>query len=79
MATTASTRRSGCGTICIQCGEALIAPEWSEYVSDRQVLNLWACPKCGLQFENSVYLPVAASSEIDRETLEEFFPSLLVA
>jgi ribosomal protein L37AE/L43A len=79
MATIASTRRSDFGTTCIQCGEALIAPEWSEYVSERQVLNLWFCTRCGLQFESSADLPAAAESEIDRETLEEFFPSLLVA
>ena len=71
--------RSGFGTTCIQCGKSLIAPEWSEYVSERQVLNLWSCTKCGLQFESSADLPAAAKLEIDREVLEEFFPSLLVA
>jgi hypothetical protein len=32
MTTTASTGRSDCGVTCVQCGDLLIAPEWSEYV-----------------------------------------------
>lgn len=79
MTTIASTRRSDYGMTCAQCGEALIAPEWSEYVTERHILNLWSCTKCGCQFEHSVYLPTAANLEMDRKVLEEFFPSLLVA
>jgi hypothetical protein len=31
---------SSFGTTCEKCGEMLIAPEWSEYVSERLVINL---------------------------------------
>lgn len=79
MATIASTRRSDCGMTCAQCGDALIAPEWSEYVSERHVLNLWSCTKCGCQFETSAYVPADSESKIYNKVLEEFFPSLLVA
>jgi hypothetical protein len=30
-------------TCCARCGETLIAPMWSEHVSERCVRNLWAC------------------------------------
>ena len=72
----ASTYISDYGTTCIQCGDALIAPEWSEYVSEQLVLNLWSCTKCGCRFETSGYLPADAEPVI---VLEEFFPALLVA
>jgi hypothetical protein len=28
-------------TTCAKCGEALIAPDWSEFVSEALVVNLW--------------------------------------
>mgnify|MGYP001558473927 CR=1 FL=1 len=79
MTTVASTHNTDCGTTCIQCGDALIAPEWSEYVSERLVLNLWSCSKCGCRFETEAYMPADAKSAIDALTMEAFFPSLLVA
>ncbi len=79
MTTVASTHNSDCEIICIQCGDALIAPEWSEYVSERLVLNLWSCSKCGSRFETEASMPADANSTIDPMTLEAFFPSLLVA
>lgn len=39
---------------CAQCGESLFMPEWSEYVSERQVRHLWVCDACGYQFETTV-------------------------
>jgi hypothetical protein len=42
-----------CGTTC-KCGERLIAPEWSEFVSERLILNLWTCSRCGDRFETPV-------------------------
>jgi ribosomal protein L37AE/L43A len=66
-------------TTCVNCGEALIAPEWSEYVSERLVLNLWFCPKCGRQFESEAHIPAGTVSANDRIALEAFFSSLLVA
>jgi ribosomal protein L37AE/L43A len=50
MTTIASIRHSERG-ICAKCGHALFIPEWSEYVSERLVLNLWSCTKCGYRFE----------------------------
>jgi ribosomal protein L37AE/L43A len=79
MTTVAPTPDSDCGMICVQCGDALIAPEWSEYVSERLVLNLWSCSKCGSRFETEAAMPADAKSSIDPMTLEAFFPSLLVA
>ena len=41
-------------TECAQCGEQLLAPEWSEYLDDRQVRHLWTCEACGYNFETVV-------------------------
>jgi ribosomal protein L37AE/L43A len=41
---------------CAQCGEMLLAPEWSEHVNERCVRHLWTCESCGYQFETTVYL-----------------------
>ena len=73
------THDFGCETICIQCGDTLIAPEGSEYVSEQLVLNLWSCSKCGCRFETEASMSADAKSTIDPMTLEAFFPSLLVA
>ena len=45
---------------CPQCSEALLAPEWSEYVTDRCVRHTWSCEACGYQFETAVYFSAAA-------------------
>jgi rubredoxin len=45
---------------CPQCGEWLLAPDWSEYLSDRCVRHTWSCEPCGYQFETAVVFPVAA-------------------
>jgi ribosomal protein L37AE/L43A len=79
MTTVASIRNSEYETACAKCGEALIAPEWSEHVSERLVLNLWSCTKCGLRFETGACMPADAESINDIMTMEEIFPSLLVA
>ena len=41
---------------CAQCGETLLAPDWSEHVNERCVRHLWICDSCGYQFETMVYL-----------------------
>ena len=41
---------------CAQCGADIIAPEWSEHLSEYRVRNLWSCDACGYQFEETVYL-----------------------
>jgi ribosomal protein L37AE/L43A len=79
MTTVASIRNSEYETTCTKCGETLIAPEWTEYVSDGLVLNLWSCSNCGYRFETEAYMPADAESKIDGMVMEEFFPSLLVA
>lgn len=67
------------GTTCAKCGEALIAPEWSEFVSEALVLNLWSCPKCGCRFDTEAIMPADAEAANDRAAIELFLPSLLVA
>jgi len=77
MTTIVSNRRSSFGMNCTQCGDLLIAPEWSEYGDELHVLNLWSCTSCGSQFETKALLP-AAEPVNDAMTIEAFFPSLLV-
>ena len=72
METMASIRDSKFETSCTKCGNALIAPEWSEYVSDGLVLNFWSCWKCGHQFETEAYMPVDAEGR--RRGDKGFFP-----
>jgi len=45
---------------CPQCSEWLLAPDWSEYLSDRCVRHTWSCEACGYKFEAAVIFPVAA-------------------
>jgi hypothetical protein len=42
---------------CAQCGADLVAPDWSEHLSEHRVRNVWSCEFCGYQFEDTVYLP----------------------
>jgi len=79
MARRASTARSNFGMACAQCGDGLIAPEWSECVSERHVRHLWNCANCGCQFETSAYLRDGADLKMDNKDWEEVLPSLLVA
>ena len=79
MTTMSSSRDSDCRAACIQCGDALIAPEWSEYMSEQLVLNLRSCSKCGCRFETEAHMPTDVKSAIDTTTMEAFFPSLMVA
>jgi len=48
---------------CVKCGEALIAPDWSEFVSERLVVNLWICTKCGDRFETQACMPADAPKD----------------
>ena len=79
MTTVASIRNSAHEMTCAKCGDVLIAPEWSEYVSGRLALNLWSCTNCGYRFETEAFVPADAESESYNNVLEEYFPSLLVA
>jgi hypothetical protein len=40
---------------CAQCGAPLVAPDWTEQMSERRVRHLWSCEACGYQFETSIY------------------------
>ncbi|MCX7310517.1 MAG: hypothetical protein NTV56_02070 [Alphaproteobacteria bacterium] len=51
-------RRSRPVVPCAQCGDILLAPEWSEYLDDRHVRHLWSCDACGYEFETEVADPV---------------------
>jgi len=66
--------------MCSKCGCALIAPDWSEYFSEKQcVLNLWTCTYCGNQFETTAFFPADAAVANEDAAIKAFFPSLLVA
>ena len=65
MTTIASICHSEFETTCDKCGMALIAPKWSEYVSDGLVLNFWSCTQCGFQFETEAF--VRATADADRD------------
>ena len=45
---------------CPQCGEWLLAPEWSEYRSERCVRHTWSCDACSYAFETDVFFAAAA-------------------
>jgi RNase P subunit RPR2 len=49
-----SNRRSSFGVTCDRCSHELIAPEWSEYRSERHVHHVWRCWKCDWCFETIV-------------------------
>jgi transcription elongation factor Elf1 len=66
-------------TTCFKCGEALIAPAWSEFVSERLVVNLWSCTECGDQFETKVWMPANTAPKMSDKDWEQMFPALLVA
>ena len=72
-------RRSSFGMKCVQCGHRLIAPERSEYWSDKRACHIWYCRKCSCCFRVLfVFLPPrpGQSKYDDRGAI---FPSLLVA
>jgi DNA-directed RNA polymerase subunit M/transcription elongation factor TFIIS len=48
---------------CAQCGAAIIAPQWSEYLSDDRVRNVWSCEDCGYEFEHTIYLAARQSAK----------------
>jgi hypothetical protein len=54
MSTMVPNRRSSFEVSCAQCGNDLIAPEWSEYRSKQQNRHLWRCWKCDYCFETII-------------------------
>jgi hypothetical protein len=75
----ASTRRWDFGMTCAQCGDALIAPEWSKFVDEWHILNLWCCTECDYQFETTTYVRTNTNFMNDNTAIKPLFPSLLVA
>jgi ribosomal protein L37AE/L43A len=68
------------GTKCAKCGETLFVPEWSEFVSERLIVNLWTCTTCGDRFQTEAYmLPADAEPKMTDKDWEQMFPPLLVA
>jgi len=55
---------------CAQCGDVLIAPEWSEHVSERCIRHLWSCEACGHEFETAVYLGHGRHNAAGRDSCE---------
>lgn len=47
---------------CAQCGEWLLAPNWSEFLSERCVRHTWSCDACGYEFETAVIFPPVAAA-----------------
>ncbi len=45
---------------CPQCSEWLLAPTWSEYLTERCVRHIWSCDACGYEFETTVFFAAAA-------------------
>lgn len=39
---------------CPQCGELMMAPESSEYLSDYNIRHVWACDGCEYGFETLI-------------------------
>jgi Zn finger protein HypA/HybF involved in hydrogenase expression len=74
MTTIASLRQS---FKCESCGQWLMAPERSTYVNEEQITHLWACPKCGSEFETSIF--VGQEVPLTPEVVDTFLPNLLVA
>jgi ribosomal protein L37AE/L43A len=66
-------------TTCAKCCEALIAPDWSEFVSERLVINLWSCTKCGDCFETVARMPADVAPKMSEKDWEAMFPPPLVA
>ena len=47
---------------CVQCNTELVAPERSEYWSDRHACHIWLCPTCSVCFESLVSFPTDSES-----------------
>ena len=65
---------------CVQCDSELVAPERSEYWSDRHACHIWLCPTCSACFESLVSFPTNTVSMRDILTENQsLLPSLLIA
>ena len=65
---------------CVQCDTELVAPERSEYWSNRHACHIWLCPTCSACFKSRVWFTTDIESMKDILTEDpSLFPSLLVA
>jgi len=67
---------------CVQCSTELVAPERSEYWSDRHACHVWLCTKCSACFKSVVSFPTDPDTKSMKDILTadpSLFPSLLVA
>jgi hypothetical protein len=51
---------------CVQCNTELLAPERSEYWSDRHACHIWLCPTCSACFGSLVSFPTDSESMGDQ-------------
>ena len=72
--TVVSTESYSYGIACVRCNYTMIAPNWSEYVTEHHVRHSWSCENCGHQFETLDDVQVSASTKTRRK-----IPTLLVA
>ena len=49
---------------CVQCNTELVAPERSEYWSDKHACHIWLCPTCSACFEVPVLVPPPTLSDL---------------
>jgi len=63
--------RSDWNCACAQCGEDIIAPEWSEHLLEHCVRQVWSCEACGYRFEETVYLSARSAHKIDHSNLDQ--------
>lgn len=47
---------------CPQCGEWIMAPDWSEYLDTRCARHTWSCEACSYRFETTVYFAKVAEA-----------------
>ena len=79
MGTVNSMSSTDHGTTCAKCGETLFVPDWSEFVSERLVVNLWYCGRSGNRFKTSACMSEDAEFKMTEKDWERMFPPLLVA
>ena len=46
---------------CAKCGELVMAPEFSEYLSGYDVRHMWVCGGCGYRFETLIRFDAAGA------------------
>ena len=61
---------------CVQCDNELVAPERSEYWSNKHACHIWLCPTCSACFESLVSFPMMGDILTEDQSL---LPSLPVS